>query len=135
MQLPDYDGNNIVNMMSSIITRFNGTTPYLAHSKISRNMMADAKNVILIVIDGLGFNFFTRHFKKSALAGYLAGSTTSVFPATTAAAISSSRPRIFTTPLPSAQHQSRIRPCMPNTRRQCPGSRLAAITHRTSRAR
>nr|MDO8111691.1 alkaline phosphatase family protein [Candidatus Sigynarchaeota archaeon] len=87
MTLPEYEGNSIVNVMSSIANHFNGKNPYPSHAKIPAKLMQDVKNVVVIAIDGLGFNFFQRYFKDSALARYLAGSTTSVFPSTTAAAM------------------------------------------------
>nr|MDO8084317.1 alkaline phosphatase family protein [Candidatus Sigynarchaeum springense] len=85
--LPDYSGNGLVNVMSAIETRLGGKNPYQPHAKLSNEGIKDARNIVLIAIDGLGFNFFERHCKKSGLGKYLAGSITSVFPSTTAAAM------------------------------------------------
>ncbi len=85
--LPDFSGNGLVNVMSAIEARFEGKNPYPPHAKLHPDGLRDAKAVVLIAIDGLGFNFFQRHLKKSCLGKYLAGSVTSVFPSTTAAAM------------------------------------------------
>jgi hypothetical protein len=84
--LPDFSGNGLVNVMSAIEARFKGKNPYSPHAKLTTELR-DAKSVVLIAIDGLGYNFFKRHCKNSPLNKYLAGSITSVFPSTTAAAM------------------------------------------------
>jgi predicted AlkP superfamily pyrophosphatase or phosphodiesterase len=85
--LPDYSGNGLVNVMSAVEARLGGKNPYPPHAKLHPDGIRGAKDVILIAIDGLGFNFFQRHLKNSGLGKHLAGSITSVFPSTTAAAM------------------------------------------------
>ncbi|MEX2683251.1 MAG: alkaline phosphatase family protein, partial [Candidatus Sigynarchaeota archaeon] len=85
--LPDYSGNGIVNVMSAIEALFGGNNPYPTHAKLSKNEIKKTKNIVLIAVDGFGFNFFEQHFKNSGLNKYLAGGITSVFPSTTAAAM------------------------------------------------
>jgi hypothetical protein len=87
--LPDFSGNGLVNVMSAIESRFGGRNPYPPYAKLHPDGLRGAKAVVLIAIDGLGFNFFQRHLKKSGLEKYLTGSVTSVFPSTTAAAMTS----------------------------------------------
>ena len=57
------------------------------------------RKIILLVVDGLGYRYLRRHRPQGALASHLLGSMTSVFPSTTAAAIT-----CFLTGLPPAQH-------------------------------
>ena len=52
--------------------------------------LASARNIVLLLVDGLGYNFVRQAAGSGALASHLAGSLTSVFPSTTATAITSS---------------------------------------------
>lgn len=83
--LPDYNGGSIVNLMSSIASGFGSNTTYpnlriLSHEKLKH------KNVVLMIIDGMGFEYLKKK-ENSFLKNNLAGSMTSVFLPTTASAI------------------------------------------------
>lgn len=58
-----------------------------------------SKNIVLIIIDGLGYNYLTKYGKDSFLYKNLKGKITSVFPATTASALTT-----FSTGLAPQQH-------------------------------
>jgi len=79
---PDYD-NSIVNLMSSIGRHFNFKSDYKP-----LDIDIKGKNVVLLIIDGLGYNFLNKH-KNSFLRKHLKKKITSVFPSTTASAITS----------------------------------------------
>lgn len=84
--LPDYKGESIVNLMSSIGESFNGKMEYVNHKLISSNELKKYKNVILLVIDGLGYNYLIEK-KDSFLYKNIRGRMSSVFLPTTAAAL------------------------------------------------
>lgn len=90
MTLPDYTGGSIVNLLSSIQAAL-GTEPasYAPSRQIDAQCLADARNIVLIVIDGLGYHFLRQQPEHSLLRRHLSGHLTSVFPSTTASAITS----------------------------------------------
>lgn len=89
--LPDYRGGSIVNLMSSVVAACGGS----AHTEYPRSALLDidelsrCRKLVLMVIDGLGHDVLLHHAVGSALHGHLRGAVTSVFPSTTAAAITS----------------------------------------------
>lgn len=98
MYKPNYQNGSIVNLMSSIKRVLGGKSKYkplgfFDFSNISK------KNIVLIIIDGLGYNYLTKYGKDSFLYKNLKGKMTSVFPATTASAITT-----FSTGLAPQQH-------------------------------
>lgn len=61
MQLPDYEGAGIVNLLSSIITGLDGEpTGYAPCNDLPSAELSDHRNVVLIVLDGLGYEFLMR---------------------------------------------------------------------------
>jgi len=94
MELPDYHGGSIVNLMRSI-ERGLGARPcdaaaaYPELHALPATALAGARNIVLLVIDGLGYDYLTGAGASGALARHLAASITSVFPSTTATAVSS----------------------------------------------
>lgn len=84
---PDYNGGSIVNLMSSLGKKMGFKSRYKG-LKLLDNEDFNSKNMVLFMIDGLGFNFL-REQEDSFLYEYLKGSMTSVFPSTTAAAVTS----------------------------------------------
>ena len=88
MVLPDYHGQSIVNLMSSIRQGL-GATPlrYAPLSKVDLPALVDNRHLVLIVIDGLGYNFLRHSEVAPTLNGHLSARLTSVFPSTTASAI------------------------------------------------
>jgi len=87
--LPNYTDGSLVNLMSSIIHYFGGKTPYSPLKELPVSQLQGVENIVLIVLDGLGYNFFKTNAKlvDSPILEYLHSKITSVFPSTTAAAM------------------------------------------------
>ncbi|MBN1377531.1 alkaline phosphatase family protein [Candidatus Woesearchaeota archaeon] len=86
MILPKYEDGSIVNLMSSIGKSFGTKSQYKFLKLLPPERLKDSKNIVLLVIDGLGFHYL-QNKKNSFLKKHVIGKMTSVFPATTAAAI------------------------------------------------
>ncbi|MFA7209466.1 MAG: alkaline phosphatase family protein [Parcubacteria group bacterium] len=86
--LPDYRGGSIVNLISSIKKAFGGSSQYEPLKDFDVSGFAK-KSIVIIVIDGLGYEYLVRYGQGSFLRENLKGRMTSVFPATTAAAMTS----------------------------------------------
>ena len=90
--LPDYEGGSIVNLMESLSIGLNGRrTGYPPLRSLPLERIKAAKRIALVVIDGLGMNLL-RQFdsddrEKPQLSTNLVGEMTSVFPPTTASAV------------------------------------------------
>jgi predicted AlkP superfamily pyrophosphatase or phosphodiesterase len=84
---PDYHGGSIVNLMASIVTAFGGRSDYATARDLAPAELASTRNVVLLVLDGLGYRHLVRVLAGGALHGALRASLTSTFPTTTAAAI------------------------------------------------
>lgn len=97
LTLPDYRGGGIVNLMSSIATALGSGSPYPPLAALPPQALADARHLVLLVVDGLGHDFLLG--RDGALRQHLLGSLTSVFPSTTASAIPT-----FLTGLAPQQH-------------------------------
>lgn len=87
MQVPEYNDNSIVNLMSTILTHFEVDSPYSNLKIFPPNELVDDETIVLLIIDGLGYNFLNEHGRDSFLYKNLKGKITSVFPTTTAAAM------------------------------------------------
>ncbi|MBT6273122.1 MAG: phosphodiesterase [Chromatiales bacterium] len=88
MHKPDYAGQGIVNLMASLQLGLGNERPvHCAATLLEESEVRDARNVVLVVIDGLGYEYLCAHPQASALNGALRGKLTSVFPSTTASAI------------------------------------------------
>ena len=97
---PDYENASIVNLMAAILQGLGNHSNYHAPlSVLERDCFVRARNVVLLVIDGLGYNYLINHAPHSALHGHLYGKLTTVFPSTTATAITT-----FMTGLAPQQH-------------------------------
>jgi hypothetical protein len=83
--LPDYNGGSIVNLMSSIAAAFGAKTLY-SPLKILPPEKITQKNIVLVIIDGLGFEYLKKK-EDNFLTNNIRGSMTSVFLPTTASAI------------------------------------------------
>jgi hypothetical protein len=86
--MPNYKGGSIVNLMSSILNSF-GTKGMYPELKIFPGKEIKSKNVVLLIIDGLGYEYLVKNHSESLLKAHLLGSMTSVFPPTTASAVTS----------------------------------------------
>ncbi len=98
--LPDYAGGGILNLMSSLAAALQGPSPeYAACSLLDAEGLAGTRQVLLLVVDGLGFNHLNTAAAGSRLHGHCLGALSSAVPPTTAAAIP-----LFLTGLPPARH-------------------------------
>lgn len=88
MYLPNYKDGSIVNLMSSIKKAFGGRSLY---QPLKNFDIADIskKNIVLIIVDGLGYEYLLKYGKESFLYKNLRGKITSVLPSTTASAMTS----------------------------------------------
>lgn len=89
MILPDYEGGSIVNLMRSLGDACGATSPLpyapLREGKVS--LHGTARTIVLLVVDGLGYDYLQREGRGGALHGHLHSRLTSVFPSTTASAV------------------------------------------------
>lgn len=99
MVLPDYQGGCILNLMASIESACGGNPPYLPLRALPPEEIAGARNLILLIIDGLGHERLISGCAGGALHRHLRAKITSVFPSTTATAITT-----FLTGLAPQQH-------------------------------
>jgi len=97
---PDYAGGSIVNLMSSLVLGLGGdATGHEPLALLPPEEVRDYRQVALIVVDGLGDALLTHLAADSYLATSRRGTLTSVFPSTTAAAVTT-----FLTGLAPQQH-------------------------------
>lgn len=94
MELPNYHGGSIVNLMRSIEGALEArpcaaAAAYAELDALPARALADARNIVLLVVDGLGYDYLRGAGAGSALQGNLKARITSVFPSTTATAVSS----------------------------------------------
>lgn len=83
---PDYHGRGIVNLMASVLAACGGEPDYPTLSELPEAELRGHNTVALMVIDGLGYEFLSRR-TDSFLYRHLRARLTSVFPTTTASAI------------------------------------------------
>lgn len=88
LTLPDYAGGSIVNLMASIAGALRARDwPYPALDLLNPAAVGRRANILLIVVDGLGYRYLREARPGGTLHRHLRGSITSVFPSTTATAI------------------------------------------------
>ena len=81
---PNYESGNIVNLVNSILKYYNikGDYPPLSDFDLPKH-----KQLVFMVIDGMGLDFLEKHGADSFLYKHLKMELTSVFPSTTSAAL------------------------------------------------
>lgn len=90
MSLPDYSGGSIVNLMASLVEGMGGENAgYAPLPCLTPEEVGSYRQVVLMVVDGLGCDFLSRRRGRSALEELSRARLTSVFPTTTASAITS----------------------------------------------
>ncbi len=87
---PDYGGGSLVNLVASIAEARGGVARHAPLKTLSAAELAHARHVVLVLIDGLGDNYLARKGAGGELARRRKGALTSVFPSTTASAITTS---------------------------------------------
>ncbi len=87
--MPEYNQGSIVNLTSSILHHLGGKSPYSPLSLLPPEQFSPGSDILLLVIDGLGYNFLEKYGKgtESVLYQHCIGKMTSIFPSTTAAAM------------------------------------------------
>ncbi len=89
MAKPDYRGAGIVNLMASVVRARGGESIYPDLELLPAKELRDSRNLVLMVIDGLGYDYLLCSQAGETLRRYLRGGITSVFPTTTATAVTS----------------------------------------------
>ena len=90
MPRPDYAGNGFVNLVASVVEACGGTPRHPPLARLPAAELRAAHNVVFVIVDGLGDNYLMRQGKGGELARRRRGALTSVFPSTTASAITTS---------------------------------------------
>ena len=87
---PNYGGSGLVNLMASIVAGRGGVPRHALLTSLSEKDISAARNVVLFIVDGLGDAYLARRGAGGELARRRRGAITSVFPPTTASAITTS---------------------------------------------
>src|SRR5256885_4718221 len=88
--LPNYSGCSLVILVASIVQARGGKPRHPVLDALPAAELSEAENIVLVIIDGLGDNYLARRGAGGGLAGRGRASITSVFPSTTASAITTS---------------------------------------------
>ncbi len=96
---PNYQGGSIVNLMSSIGRAWGAEFFYPVLKELPPDELYHSRNIVMIVIDGLGYEYLKKQGHQTVLWKNLRGKMTSVFPSTTAACVTT-----FATGLAPQQH-------------------------------
>jgi hypothetical protein len=87
-RLPEYDGNSLLNLIATLVAARGGTPRHRTLEVLHPEELAPARNIVFLLIDGLGNYYLEDRGRGGALVDHLAATLTSVFPSTTASAIS-----------------------------------------------
>jgi hypothetical protein len=87
---PDYAGGSLVNLLASIAEACGAPRRHAPLKTLSAAQLAQARNIVLLIIDGLGDNYVMRRGAGGELARRRRAAITSVFPSTTASAVTTS---------------------------------------------
>ena len=100
---PDYRGGSIVNLLSSVIRALGGSSPHPELAVVDGGLFRRASKIVYVVLDGVGYNQLARFISAGGGEHFFAKQPfvkiTSVFPPTTAAAVTS-----FATGATPAEH-------------------------------
>lgn len=86
MLMPDYD-NSILNLIISILRKYNVETNYNGLEKIDKLLTKQYKNIVLVILDGMGENILKNISPRGLFYKNKIGNITSVYPSTTTAAM------------------------------------------------
>jgi hypothetical protein len=87
---PDYAGNGFVNLVASIVEARGGKPRHAPLANLPAEELRKATNVVFIIVDGLGDSYLRTSGAGSRLARQRRAPMSSVFPSTTASAITTS---------------------------------------------
>lgn len=90
MARPDYSGAGFVNLIASLAAGCGAEPRHPELRLLPAREPAAARNVVLALIDGLGDHYLRKHGGTGTLARHQRGTISSVFPSTTASAITTS---------------------------------------------
>ena len=65
---PDYSGGGLVNLMASLVVARGGLARHPLLASIDAKALADATNVVLLIVDGLGDGYLRELAARAALA-------------------------------------------------------------------
>lgn len=89
--LPDYEGGSTVNLMATLIEARGGHSPHVPLRDLDPTPLREADTLLYMVVDGLGLHQLRRHLDQGLGKRFFARHNhrpmTTVFPATTAAAV------------------------------------------------
>ncbi len=85
--LPDYAGGSLLNLVASLASACGGAARHAPLAALDANELAAAHNVVLLIVDGLGDGYLRRRGGGGELERRRRAAITSVFPSTTASAI------------------------------------------------
>jgi hypothetical protein len=88
--LPDYDGGSLLNLMATLAAARGAPPRHAPLEALPPQALADARNVLLVIADGVGDGVLARHAAGGELQRRRRCAITSVFPSTTASAITTS---------------------------------------------
>jgi hypothetical protein len=88
--MPDYAGGSLVNLVASLAEACGGRRRHAPLKALASEQLAGARNVVLLLIDGLGDSYLMRRGAGGELARRRRAAITSVFPSTTASAVTTS---------------------------------------------
>ena len=86
MYFPNYKDGSIVNLISSI-SKALGDKPLYKPLKSLDPKELSTKNIVLLFIDALGYEFLKKNGKNTIFNKHLKGKVTSIFPSATAACV------------------------------------------------
>ncbi len=87
MVRPDYAGAGLLNLIASLIEARGGRARHPTLEQLPPAEIAAARNLVLLIVDGMGDRYLTRRGAGGELERRRRGAMTSVFPSTTASAI------------------------------------------------
>ena len=100
MYKADYNGGSILNLMASIENGLGGKSKYKELKGFDKEKLRKAKNVVLMVIDGMGYEFLMKYGQKTVFNENIKKKMTSVFSPGTSTCIPT-----FITGMPPEQHE------------------------------
>jgi len=88
--LPDYGAGSLLNLMASLAAARGAAPRHPPLAALPPDRLAAARNVVLLIVDGLGDGLLARHAAGGEIHRRRLATITSVFPSTTASAITTS---------------------------------------------
>ncbi|NCO11257.1 hypothetical protein CO038_02020 [Candidatus Pacearchaeota archaeon CG_4_9_14_0_2_um_filter_39_13] len=89
MVKPDYNGGGTLNLISSISEAAGNKTGYPILNALHPEKLKDVKNIVFLLIDGLGYEFIKEYGKNTIFNENMIGKMTTTFPSSTSAATTS----------------------------------------------